>query len=83
MRSIDLILRELAAAVQEGKVSRQTSAPAAGEGSGDGSADSTAPAAPRRRSVRSRFRVDDVGGGLPADETPMQAAVATPPEPNP
>jgi small subunit ribosomal protein S2 len=83
MRSIDLILRELAAAVQEGKVSRQTSAPAAGEGSGDGSADSAAPAAPRRRSVRSRFRVDDVGGGLPADETPMQAAVATPPEPNP
>jgi small subunit ribosomal protein S2 len=83
MRSIDLILRELAAAVQEGKVSRQTSAPVAGEGSGDGSANSAAPAAPRRRSVRSRFRVDDVGGGLPAEETPMQAAVATPPETNP
>ena len=77
MRSIDLILRELAAAVQEGKVSRQTSAPAPAEGAAD---DAGSPAAPRRRSVRSRFRVDDVGGGLPADDAPMQAAGTTPPE---
>ncbi len=81
MRSIDLVLRELTASVAEGKTQRQTSAPAgdAATDAGDGAA------APRRRSVRSRFRVDEVGGGLPSGGTlettgaaPSDAAPANP-----
>jgi len=71
MRSIDLILRELTASVQEGKTNRQTSAPVV-----DASAP-VDPAEPRRRSVRSRFRVEEVGGGL-ADDAPMESVVAAP-----
>ena len=81
MRSIDLVLRELAAAVTDGKTTRQTSAPQAGE-SGDG-ADGEA-LAPRRRSVRSRFRVDDGPTGVDSAEAVMVAPTdpaATPANP--
>jgi small subunit ribosomal protein S2 len=54
MRSIDIIVRELCSAVTEGKTQRQTSAPdEAGEAGGD------AAPAPRKRSMRSRFRMDE------------------------
>ncbi len=78
MRSIDLVLRELTAAVMEGKTQRQTSAP-----SGDANGESNdGPAAPRRRSVRSRFRVDEVGGGLPTGGT-LETTGAAPSESTP
>ena len=59
MRSIDIVVRELCAAATEGKGNR-TSAPASNDGdapAGEGDAQ-----APRRRSARSRFRMDDGQG---------------------
>ncbi len=79
MRSIDLVLRELAAAVTDGKTTRQTSAPGAGE-----QADDATPEAPRRRSVRSRFRVDEGPSGLEASDAVAVApttAIDAPPSP--
>lgn len=76
MRSIDLIIRELTASVQDGKTQRQTSAATSAPEAGQ---DSDAPS-PRRRSVRSRFRVDEIGGGL-ADDAPMESASAAPSAP--
>ncbi|MSR69916.1 MAG: 30S ribosomal protein S2 [Phycisphaerales bacterium] len=75
MRSIDLILRELAASVMEGKTQRQTSAPAGVTGGESNEGE----AAPRRRSVRSRFRVDEVGGGLSTGGT-LEATATAPSE---
>lgn len=75
MRSIDLVLRELTASVMEGKTQRQTSAPS-GDANGESNEGS---AAPRRRSVRSRFRVDEVGGGLPTGGT-LETTGAAPSE---
>ncbi len=77
MRSIDLIIRELTASVQDGKTQRQTSAPS---GAAEGPTDSSDAPSPRRRSVRSRFRVDEVGGGL-TDGAPMESAGAAPSAP--
>jgi len=54
MRSIDIIVRELCAAVNEGKTQRQTSAPEEG-----GEGDAGAAPAQRKRSMRSRFRMDE------------------------
>lgn len=61
MRSIDLVVRELTTAVNDGKTQRQTSAPTTAEGGEGASADAPAP---RRRSVRSRFRVDEGPTGV-------------------
>lgn len=76
MRSIDLIIRELTASVQDGKTQRQTSAVTSAP---EGGEDSDAPS-PRRRSVRSRFRVDEIGGGL-TDGATMESAAAAPSAP--
>jgi small subunit ribosomal protein S2 len=54
MRSIDIIVRELCGAVTEGKTQRQTSSPEEA-----GEADASAAPAPRKRSMRSRFRMDE------------------------
>jgi len=75
MRSIDLVLRELASAVTEGKTTRQTSAPS-GDAQGDGASGDAQ--APRRRSVRSRFRVDEGPSGLDASEAVVSAPTASP-----
>ncbi len=77
MRSIDLIVRELAAAVTDGKTARQTSAPGADQAEGGASDE----AAPRRRSVRSRFRVDDAPSSIEAPEAVMSANPANPANP--
>ena len=76
MRSIDLVLRELTAAVMDGKTARQTSAATAPTADGDAGES----AAPRRRRVRSRFRVDEVGGGLEGG-APLEPVTATPTAP--
>jgi small subunit ribosomal protein S2 len=62
MRSIDVVVRELCAAVAEGKAKRALAAAEAGEGDGG---DDAAPT--RRRSSRSQFRAD--GAGEPAEAT--------------
>jgi small subunit ribosomal protein S2 len=72
MRSIDVIVRELCAAVAEGLGHRQTSdAVAAKGGHGDGDGGDSAPQ--RRRSSRSRFRADG-GGDEAAPEASAPAA---------
>ena len=65
MRSIDVIVRELCAAVSEGKAKRALAAAEAGEGTGDDAAPQ------RRRSSRSQFRADGAG-------EPTEAAAAEP-----
>jgi small subunit ribosomal protein S2 len=60
MRAIDVILRELCAAVSEGKQQRQMAGDREGaEGQGQG--DRAEGEQPRRRSRRSQFRADDAG----------------------
>ena len=66
MRSIDVVVRELCAAVSEGKAKRAMAAAAAGEGDHDDAAPQ------RRRSSRSQFRADDAAG------EPAEAAAAEP-----
>ncbi len=67
MRSIDVVVRELCAAVSEGKAKRAMAAAAAGEGDRDDAAPQ------RRRSSRSQFRADDAAG------EPAEAAAAAEP----
>lgn len=82
MRSIDIVLRELASAVTDGKTQRQTSAPSADEGD----APEGDPLASKRRSVRSRFRVDEgptsIDGGQAVMTAPADPA-ASPATPAP
>lgn len=68
MRAIDIVIRELCAAVQEGKGQRAsmgdrealgTDMPGATDSSGPSGAGRDAGAPPRRRSTRSQFRADD------------------------
>jgi len=66
MRAIDIVIRELCAAVQEGKGQRATMGDR--DSDGEGESDSGAPS--RRRSSRSQFRADD-------SSTPDVADVAT------
>ena len=74
MRAIDVILRELCAAVSEGKQQRQTAGDREGaEGQGQG--DRAEGEQPRRRSRRSQFRADGAPSeGADADSEGAQAA---------
>ena len=60
MRSIDVVIRELCAAITDGKTRRVTTA-GRDEAEGDDGDDSG-----RRRSSRSQFRADDAGSPEPA-----------------
>ena len=72
MRSIDVVVRELCAAIAEGKQQRQAR-PAAGEGGEEGGEGRA------RRSRRSQYRADDAGA--PADEpAPEDAGAAVSPQ---
>ncbi|TVQ32469.1 MAG: 30S ribosomal protein S2 [Phycisphaeraceae bacterium] len=62
MRAIDVIVRELCAAINEGKQQRQTKAPE-GDESGDRS----------RRSRRAQYRADDEGGAESEESESAQA----------
>ncbi|MDA1007452.1 MAG: 30S ribosomal protein S2 [Planctomycetota bacterium] len=68
MRSIDIVVRELCAAIAEGKQSRPEPGDQSSEGETQIRGDSQQ--APRRRSTRSRFRMDD--GSAPAPSAPAQ-----------
>lgn len=68
MRSIDVVVRELCAAVAEGKSKRAMAAAAAGEGEDDGAAPQ------RRRSSRSQFRADDSTAAAPEAAAPEAPA---------
>ena len=73
MRSIDVILRELSAAVEEGLKRRGT------QGSEEAEQTEEAPKAPKRRSSRSSFRADEpapVAEEAAATEEPAPAPVA-------
>ncbi|HMN97392.1 MAG TPA: 30S ribosomal protein S2 [Phycisphaerales bacterium] len=69
MRAIDIVIRELCAAVHEGKTQRATSGDR-DQGLDGGSSGSAPP--PRRRSSRSQFRADDSGAAV------ASASVASP-----
>jgi small subunit ribosomal protein S2 len=68
MRAIELVVRELADAVIEGKSGR-------GADKGD-----QAPGEPRRRSTRASFRADEAGGQveIPTEGGPVETAPAAP-----
>ncbi len=70
MRSIDVVLRELNEAVNEGKLARRP------EKGADDDADGQAP--PARRSSRSRFRADDPGPPMDDAEVTKESAQAEP-----
>ena len=63
MRSIDVVVRELCAAISEGKTQRVTTT---GDKGGEESGDAGSAQAQRRRSNRSQFRADD--SGVPTTE---------------
>ncbi|MGP1310320.1 MAG: 30S ribosomal protein S2 [Phycisphaerales bacterium] len=78
MRAIDVVLRELCAAVSEGKQQRQMSGDREGEGDQTGAEGEQ----PRRRSRRSQYRADDAGAagneaasseGAETSESPVAA----------
>lgn len=83
MRAIDVVIRELCASIAEGAATRPaakegpaSSATAEGAASGEGSGAS----APRRRSSRTRFRMDDgaaVGAAAPAASSAPAATAET------
>ena len=83
MRAIDIVIRELCAAVTEGKTQRSEAAATSGDRAGDGvvgdSAAETAPAS-RRRSSRSQFRARgradeaDAGTAGRTETTPVENA---------
>lgn len=71
MRSIDVVIRELCAAVKEGKTAQVESGQAPAEGASGGASGGQSPAAPqRRRSSRSQFRADDSSADRVAGEAP-------------
>lgn len=71
MRSIDVIVREIAEAIKQGKSGRAAAA--------EGADDEAAPSAPalRRRSSRSQFRAQETAAAISADdsEEPVSATV--------
>jgi len=83
MRAIDIVVRELCAAVTEGRSQRSESAATSGDREGDGmrgdAAAETAPAG-RRRSSRSQFRArgraedSDTGSASRAEAAPVENA---------
>jgi small subunit ribosomal protein S2 len=83
MRAIDIVIRELCAAVTEGKSQRSEAAATSGDREGDGmsgdAAPETAPQA-RRRSSRSQFRArgraDEADAGSPgrSEAAPVENA---------
>lgn len=70
MRSIDVVVRELCAAIAEGKQQRQQR-PAQAEGGDEGGADRP------RRSRRSQYRADDAGAAMPEGVEDAGAALPT------
>jgi small subunit ribosomal protein S2 len=71
MRAIDVILRELCAAVSEGKQQRQLAGDRDG---GEGESTGAEGEQPRRRSRRSQFRADDATGGAEGAPDAPEAA---------
>jgi small subunit ribosomal protein S2 len=71
MRAIDVILRELCAAVSEGKQQRQMAGDREG---GEGESTGAEGEQPRRRSRRSQFRADDATGGSDGASDAPEAA---------
>jgi hypothetical protein len=73
MRSIDVTIRELCAAIAEGKAKRAQLAQEKAEG---GAEDEASAGGGRRRSSRSQFRADEAAAPGDGESTP-EASVAT------
>lgn len=73
MRAIEIVLRQLGAAIQAGKAGRKISdkTKSGDDDSGD---------RPRRRSSRARFRADDDGSSASSDDAPAATATAEAPK---
>ncbi len=87
MRAIDVVIRELCASIKEGMESRPVAkeGPAHAESRRDAAEGAAGDAGPRRRSSRSRFRMDDSAGhSVAAGSAPSaESAVATAPAGDP
>ncbi|MDA1105595.1 MAG: 30S ribosomal protein S2 [Planctomycetota bacterium] len=77
MRAIDVVIRELCASIKEGMESRPVSKEGPAQADADHDASDGDPSAPRRRSSRSRFRMDDAAGhSVAAGSAPAAEPVA-------